>query len=211
MIKGLVFFLMGGFAIFQSHEASTQRRNLEPLFVKPPDFLEHAVFGYREVAAHTMWIRTIQDLDYCEKKSHKKTAGCLNQWAFHMMDKATDLLPNYRSIYSLGTVYLSIILDDQEGSGRLYEKAIANFPHDWHLSYKAAYYYIYERPNELKAAQLLKNAGLHGAPKWVFSLASRLYTKAGKAELGEAMAENLEKEGYDPEIVKKVRQRIKHP
>ena len=211
MWKWFVLSLALLIIFFSRQDTVNKNVKLEPLFINPPEQLEHTVFGYKEVAAHSLWVRVIQDLDYCENAERKKMKGCKGRWAFHMLDKITDLLPNYRSVYSLGGIVLTIVVGDTAGAGILFEKALKNFPEDWQLAYKAAYYYMYEDRQPLKAARLLQKAGLYGGPKWVFLLASRLYTESGRSQLGESMAQILEKQGYSSEIVKKVRERAKQP
>ena len=41
------------------------------IYVAPPRYVQHMVFGYNESVAGSFWLRTIQDLAVCEKRHHQ--------------------------------------------------------------------------------------------------------------------------------------------
>lgn len=45
---------------------------LKQVPIYPLPFIEHLSLGYSENLADSMWIRAIQDFNYCEKKAEKK-------------------------------------------------------------------------------------------------------------------------------------------
>lgn len=140
--------------------------------------------------------------------SQQPEAQCRLGWVFNMIDTITDLAPKFELVYSLGATVLSIVVDDREGARLIFEKGIRQFPDDWSLSYRAAYHYLYEIKEPRRAAELLEHAGRKGAPPWVFSLAARLYTDLGRAELGITILEDALKRDYKGHGVDKIKQRL---
>ena len=175
--------------------------------VTPPLALEHFHFGFRLPMADLLWLRTLQDFDYCEQPIAKNV--CRGQgWLFQTLDLATQLDPKFRMAYSAGGVALSIMVSDIQGASRLFEKGVAAFPTDWVFAYKAAYHALYEEKNTLKAAELMKKAAEHGAPDWVFALSGRLYTEAGRRELAERVLSEMKALGLDEKVQERLRQKI---
>ncbi|MCB9026090.1 MAG: hypothetical protein H6625_07225 [Bdellovibrionaceae bacterium] len=182
------------------------------LYIPPPENINLMTFGYHENFADSLWLRWLQNPEDCGKEKiprlvfekeyegykskHKdlykldlgfdrnKRKVCDKGWSFLMLDAISNLAPKFRYVYLIGTSILSVIVDDHEGAAIIYEKALKQFPQDWKLYYGAAYHYMYELDDTSKAAEYLRKAGNYGAPSWVFSLASKLYTKSGQAFLG---------------------------
>lgn len=175
--------------------------------VAPPALMSHFNFGFALPFADLLWIRSMQDLDYCEKKSAQNR--CLGHtWLSQLLDLSTELDPKYHIVYSAGATALSVIISDVQGASRLFEKGTKNFPKDWRIHYKAAYHALYEEKNQIKAAELMKTAAQVGAPDWVFSLAGRLYTDAGQRELAEQVLLEIQALGVDEKIQERLRQKI---
>lgn len=197
-----LFFLFGSH-IFRVQNLSQARRDL----IAPPPQIERLSFGFQESIADTMWIRTIQDLDYCNQPASEKT--CRGQsWLFQMLDAITNLSPQFRYAYYMGGLALSVIITDVEGGSRLFEKGAAAFPNDWRLNYSAAYHFIYEAHDPAKAAKYLAQAGRHGAPPWVLALATRLQVDAGNPELAEALLQEAIASKQDPRLIERMREKL---
>jgi hypothetical protein len=110
--------------------------------------------------------------------------------------------------FSAGTLALSIIVSDIPGASLLFDKAVVHFPHDWPILYRAGYHAVFEENDYEKGARLVEQAARHGAPEWTFSLAARLYAKAGRKELIEGLLHFLEAEGVvDSQVLEVVRSR----
>jgi hypothetical protein len=194
----------------------------------PPEYVEYFAFGFRESMADSFWLRWVQDSDTCMTyaSSQKLTEShigeenkwsreirhknCDNSWGFMMLDSVSRLAPKFKMVYLAGAPTLSILVEDFKGASAIYERGLKEYPQDWQLLYRASYHYQYDRKDLPRAAELLRRAGEHGAPEWVKSLASRLYSAAGKVELGIATLEEYRKT-IDPEnteALKKVDERI---
>lgn len=158
-----------------------KQKNVREL-VALPRGIEHFTWGHKDALADFGWVRVIQDFDYCEAKdSNKECRG--NGWLAQMLDVITELAPDFRAPYSQGGVALSILISDRKGATHIFEKGVSRISNDWVLDYKAAYHFLYEENAPERAALLMERAAKNGAPVWVYALASRLYSKAGKAEL----------------------------
>jgi hypothetical protein len=129
-------------------------------------------------------------------------------WVYHMLDAVTELAPHFRIPYIHGGTMLSVVLADKEGARLLYDRALVNFPNDWKLEYQAAYHYLYELHEPLKASELLVAAGKNGAQRWVFSLAARLMSEEGKDLLGKSMLESVIEANPDASFTPRLQQRL---
>lgn len=174
----------------------------------PPVDIQYFTFGHKEILADLFWIRSIQDFNYCEKKIAEQICKG-NSWLYQMLNVITDLSPYFRMAYSAGAMALTVIISDISGASKFFDKAVAHYPDDWVILYKAAYHAIYEEKDNAKAADLMQRAAQNGSPDWVFALAGRLYSEAGRLEMAERLAQELEKAGGDPQVVKAIRERVK--
>lgn len=143
------------------------------------------------------------------KNTPRQKKDCIKGWAFTMMDAATNLSPRFSAPYLYGATALSVIMEDYDGAKVMFDKGVKNRPHDWSILYRAAYHYLFDRRELSTAADLLNRAGNEGAPLWVKSLASRLYTQAGQAELGLSLLQQHLKEIDNPVAIKEIKERIR--
>ena len=176
----------------------------------PPKTLQYFTFGYNEIVADALWLRTIQDFDYCETRPvgvyNPKFFKCTNGWVYQMIDTVTELAPRFRIPYISGGLLLNVVVNDIPGASKIFDKAVLQFPTDWSILYNAAFQALSEEKNEAKAAALLRSAGLYGAPAWTISLAARLHQKAGQLEFARsvlAQAISTETEDYRIQFLKK--------
>lgn len=214
-MKGRLFLFLFGLILvmglglsryaLQVSGGKTQRELLSP----PKDII-YFTAGHRDLLADLLWIRAIQDFDYCEKKINKQLCTN-NSWLYQVLDVITDLSPQFRMAYSAGAMALTIVISDIEGASKFFDKAVAHFPKDWIILYHAAYHAIYEEKNNEKAAKLVEGAAQNGAPDWVYSLSARLYSSAGKKDLAQGLILQLESSGGDPRMIEKLKERMQAP
>ena len=171
-----------------------------------------------------MWLRWIQDNDVCQTyattlnpKPLKSNVGefanprhkfCDNSWSFKMLDAITTVAPRFKMPYLAGAITLSVLVEDYEGAKIIFDRAIARFPDDWQLLYRASYHYLYDRQDLPRAAELMIQAQKAGAPAWLALLSARLYSKAGQIEVGLATLENFRKSLTDEKDIKNVEVKI---
>lgn len=162
-----------------------------------PKNMKMFALGYNEIVADSLWLRTIQDFDYCERRPEgsvdPNAFRCDRGWVFHMIDAITELAPNFRQPYISGALMLSILVNDIHGASEIFDKAVRQFPSDGQILYNAAYQAMVEEHDDAKASRLLIESGKNGAPPWVFALAAKLQQKAGQLEFAKSiLSEALE-------------------
>ncbi len=176
-------------------------------FIAPPPKLEFFHFGYSETIADSLWLRAIQDLDFCEAQVKKNE--CIGKgWLFQILDAATTLSPLFKTPYEAGALALTIVISDYKGASRIFDKAVLAFPSDWKILYRASYHALYEEKDKQKAARLSVRAAQSGGPVWLYSLATRLYTEAGEKELGLRLYQDLKEQGEDPIVLARMREKL---
>lgn len=175
-------------------------------YLTPPE-LKHFTFGFSEVIADSIWLRALQDMDYCSDPISKKECQG-KSWLFRMLYQITELSPQFREPYAVGGLALTVLISDYAGASIIFDRGVAALPKDWTIAYRAAYHVLYEEKNNEKAARYLKQAGDHGAPKWVYSLAGRLATEAGQVEFTRVILEELKSRGESKELIEKIEKRL---
>lgn len=175
--------------------------------ISPPAGIEHFTFGHRDVTADVLWVRAIQDFDYCDHQIAKNL--CTGKgWLFRMLNTITDLSPKFRMPYATGAVALSVMVSDVDGAALIFDKGTVEFPNDWPILYRAAYHYLYEVKDKKKAADLFMRAGRNGAPVWVFSLAGGLYNESNERATAESVLAEMIKTEVDPAIIKRLEEKL---
>lgn len=202
-----LIFIVGSLS-WRPHSFLAQRA-----LIAPPPHIESFTFGHREVMADSLWIRTIQDFDYCEVKDEIDNTACKgNGWLYHMLDAVTNLSPRFRMPFATGGLALTVIISDYAGASKFFDKAVLAFPKDWHILYRASYHALYEEKDGPKAAKLLIQAAQNGGTQWMYSLASRLYTDNGQKELGLALYKDLKADpNMDRTILKRMAKKLGLP
>lgn len=176
-------------------------------FLAPPH-VQHFTFGHREQVADSLWLRSVQDFDYCEQEVAKQTCRSTG-WLFRMLDLITDLAPDFRMPYATGGLALTVLVNDFSGASRIFDKAVVRFPKDWPILSRAAYHALYEEKNKEKAARLLEQAAKAGGPSWYYMLAARLSSEEGDLAFLENLIAQLESESSpDPLLIKGLKDRL---
>lgn len=206
-IPGLVLgiFAIGLIALTSGQFGAATKIERKP--IAPPPYIERMSFGYQESIADIMWIRAIQDFDYCDQEIAAKV--CVNNsWLYKMLDTVTNLSPHFRTPYAAGALALTVIISDIDGATKIFDKGVKEFPNDWPILYRAAYHYLYEVKDKKRAAELLIQAGQNGAPPWVFSLAGRLYSDSGHLDLAQSLLAEMKRNNQDPVLIKRLEDKI---
>jgi hypothetical protein len=190
----------------------------------PPEHMELFTFGFADSMADSLWLRWIQDSDSCVtyksalpanpipaqegEFSNPRHKFCDNSWAFKMLDSITRLAPQFKMPYQAGAITLSVLVEDYEGAKVIFDRGVEAFPQDWQLLYRAAYHYLFDRHDLTHSAELMVRAEKAGAPSWLSLLAARLYSKAGRAEMGIHTLEEFRKSLTSQKDIDNVDKRI---
>ncbi len=189
---GLCILLGAAFVLSGSLIGSPgDTRESRPTLIPPKD-LKYFTLGYQDVFADVLWLRAIQDFDFCEDKKSQdpKSFHCDRGWVYHMVDAITDLSPLFRQPYLTGALMLTVLVNDNPGSSAIFDKAVAQFPRDPQILFAASYQALIEEKNEAKASRLLVEAGKNGSPPWVFALAAKLQMRSGRLQMARQILED---------------------
>ncbi len=177
-------------------------------FISPPKGIEHFAVGMRPQMADLIWIRSIQDFDYCEKSEHSKKCKD-NDWLYRMLKAVVTLDPKYYSAYASGALALSVLVSDYEGATEIYNMGIKEFPDDWVLLYRAGYHFLFEVNDFEKASQLYSRVSDLGGPFWAVNLGKRLNTKEGKLEVGRKVLQHMIRAEMPPQFAERLSEKLK--
>ncbi|MDE0119769.1 MAG: hypothetical protein OXM55_07165 [Bdellovibrionales bacterium] len=173
-----------------------KERERKPLYFAPPNVLQHFSLGYRDFLADLLWLRFIQDADFCSfKKGRPVYKGdvktCELGWSYNMVDAITELAPRFKTPYTLSSVILSVFTGDKKGAERILLKGLKHFPNDWRINFYAAYLYTVDIKNPELAARYAYQSAKNGGPYWLYSLSAKKYGEANQLLLGETILKNL--------------------
>lgn len=176
-----------------------------------PDILKNFTFGSSPQISDAFWLRFIQEVDaYNEGKIAEphQCYGLKFSWHYQLLNLIFEMDKTFYQPFSLGPLMLSVTINDIQGASILFDKSVINYPHDWRILYRASYQALFEEENKNKAAELLYQSGKWGAPPWVYSLASRLYTEIGKKELAAGIYNELIQNNPDDPIAKRIKAKM---
>lgn len=199
-ISALFFFI----TLFISKPQEKKRSEYIPL----PLAIKNMTAGFNYSIADSLWLRAIQDFDYCEQKINEMECKS-KSWLFQTLNLATEVDPPFESeMYRVGGLALSVIISDYEGAGIIFDKAVAQYPTSWEIAYTAAYHALYDRKDRVKAARLYDRAGRYGAPEWVSVLAGRLAADNGELAYSKRILEGMIAANKDEKIIKRLKDKI---
>lgn len=177
-------------------------------YIPPPLAVKNLVVGMQYAFADSLWLRAVQDFDYCEQKTNEHECKS-KSWLFQTLNLATEVDPVFEpTMYRSGGLALSVIISDYEGASVIFDKAVAQYPDDWNIAYAAAYHALYDLKDKMKAARLYEQAAKHGAPTWVYTLAGRLAVDEGEIEYSRKILEEMIATNKDEVIINRLKQKI---
>ena len=208
-----LFFTSSLVAFFPHSRWEEQEK--QPIYFAPPELIKHFSFGFSDLYADILWMRLIQDIDFCSSKKGipiydgKTKYQCEKGWSFKMTEAITELAPRFLSPYEISGSIMSIIMGDKSGAKKIYDKAIKNFPNNWKIHFSAGYHYLIELKEEEKAAQLLIKSADLGGPHWLYALAAKTYGKLGQLLLSREILISAIKKDIRGEYKKALEFRLK--
>lgn len=190
--------LVSALAIFFSGQ-HLQGYKVLSVKVAPPQELKYFHFGYRLSAADSIWLRLLQDFDYCEKKTSVQVGlvACERSWVFQNLLLIIELDPIFKMPYILGGVVLSVLVNDKSGASEIFRRGLKQYPDDWALAYRAGYHFMVEEQDSITAAKYFALAAENGGPSWLPSLVARLYEKGGEKEVAASILNDLLKQAEE--------------
>lgn len=175
------------------------------------EYTEYMSFGFHTQIADMFWIRFLQELDAYNQLVIAEPHLCpdkTSSWHFHIMNVAFGLDSKFYELFLYAPLLISVTIGDSKGASVLFDKAVANYPDDWRILYRAAYQAQIEEKNMQKAADLFYRAGKNGAPRWVMSLAGGIYNETGHRQLAVQIYTELIKDSKDQEAATRLRAKL---
>lgn len=188
----ILFFSLFGIVFF----GSLKELERKPLYFAPPNVLQYFSLGYRDFLANLLWLRFIQDADFCSFEKGKPVykgdrKHCELGWSYHMVDAISELAPRFKTPYTLSSIILSVFTGDQKGAEQILLKGLKHFPQDWRINFYAAYLYAVDIKKPELAARYAYQSAKNGGPYWLYSLAAKQYGESQHLLLGETILKNL--------------------
>jgi len=174
--------------------------DIKKSYIAPPKLIEHFNGGFKIQVADSLWIRAIQDFDFCSEvkpNSEQTLKGqppeCIGKsWLFNVFDVATTLDPHFdAAVYQTGGLALTVIISDYAGASVIFDRGTRLYPTNWQLLYTAAYHAHIEEKNKAKAARLYLAAADNGAPGWIKLMAGRLAGEGGDMDYAEQILQTM--------------------
>lgn len=174
----------------------------------PQPAIQHFSVGFKIQIADTLWLRALENFDYCEQKINQ--TECKGKaWLFQTLDLATELDPVFENgMYRMGGLALSVIISDIEGATSFFNKGVRQHPNYWPLLYAAAFHAHFEEKNKKKASDLYFRAAQNGAPEWIQVMAGRLAAEEGESEFAEKILQTMIESNQDPKYIQRLRDKI---
>lgn len=186
----------------------------KPIYFAPPKLIMHFSFGFSEIYADLLWLRLIQDIDFCNTEKGipiydgQRKYQCEKGWSYKMVDALTELAPRFLKPYEVGGSIMSVIMGDKEGAKRIYDKGVKRFPKEWRLHFSAGYHYLVELKDKKRAAELLIKSADHGGPQWLYGLAAQQYGAMGEYFLAKKVLQDFLKRDKGGEYRKTILRRL---
>lgn len=159
--------------------------------------------GFEGLIADWYWMQSLQ---YIGDKIVKSQADInlenlqpLNpRLLYPLLDTATDLDPQFLTVYSYGAIVLPAINPEQ--AIRIAEKGIANNPSEWRLYQHLGYIHWRLRNYEKAAEVYAEGAKIEGVPPFMKMMAAQMKSQGGSRETARVMYQQMFEDAQDSQI-----------
>lgn len=162
--------------------------------------LKGFALGFEGLIADWYWMQSLQYIGDKVTKSegdiNLENLQPLNpRLLYPLLDNATDLDPQFMTVYSYGAVVLPAINHDQ--AIKITEKGIANNPRDWRLYQHLGYIYWRLQDYEKAAEVYAEGAKIEGAPAFLQLMTAQMKNQGGSRETARAIYEQMFNDAQD--------------
>lgn len=148
--------------------------------------LKVADLGFTSLVADIMWLRGIQY--YGEHRAGDRRYPL----AEHIFSSITDLDPEFIGAYRFGAIVLSEDAGTPAGAIDLLRKGLGPNPDHWELPFDLGFTYFIVLNDYARAAHYFRFASsMEGSPEIARRFTAFAYRKAGKADLAEALWDEI--------------------
>jgi tetratricopeptide (TPR) repeat protein len=165
--------------------------------------LKNYSLGFNGLLADLYWMQALQYIGNKALKSKEKVdienLRPLNpRLLYPLLDNATDLDPQFTTVYSYGAVVLPAI--EPEQAIKFTEKGIRDNPGEWRLYQHLGFIY-WKTGNYEKAAEAYgEGAKLPGAPEWMRLMSARLKGEGGNRATARELYRQMLNEAENAEV-----------
>lgn len=192
---------------FDREEA--RRKRWEPDIVALPraEVLKPLVLGFDAVVADLYWVGAVHY--FGERKNQRVCYGELANY----IKLVNALAPDFKSAYRFGGMAIPCNRGDRwlnvEQACDVLERGLERFPDEWFFRLMLAYDYAAYLGRFREAGDQLRRAALQpGAPKYLASLATRMYATQGDLEGATLIAQEILRNTRDDEVREAMERRI---
>ena len=147
-------------------------------WMPPPEYLKMMSFGYDQVAADLLWLKSLQLLG-ANNLTEKEY-----EWLYQALNAITTLDPQYAYAYQTGAIILSELAHRVDLSNKLLEKGLKHLSSNWQIPFYLGYNHFFFLQNYRQAADYMAMASiLPGHPSYLTNVATRLYAEVGQVEV----------------------------
>lgn len=158
----LVCIALAGFLQFK-YDSRTDYFAEKSVFVALPSgqTLKILSFGFQDLTADMLYIWAIQ---FYSTYHYNNRFDYLEQ----VFNTITDLAPNYREVYIVGSWIMALEAEDIEMTLRLLDKGSRNMKNEWIFDYESAFYCYKNLKDYPRAVNYLKKAASRpGSPSFI--------------------------------------------
>jgi hypothetical protein len=189
---GVVIF-GGALRVSSPRDSATQREASESFYLPRIEFVDLVSLGYRDVAAHIFWFRTINYFGSHYQSDRRYT------WLGHMCEIVTSLNPRTPHTYRFCANMLAWEAGQIDKSEQILTKAMGHLPSDWIFPYLRGFQRLYFRKDPVAASHdFAQAAKLPGAPWLVGRLAAKTMMTSGSDQDARVFLRELLKTETDP-------------
>jgi tetratricopeptide (TPR) repeat protein len=165
--------------------------------------LKNYSLGANGLLADLYWMRALQYIGDKAVKSKEKVdmenLRPLNpRLLYPLLDNATDLDPQFMTVYSYGAIVLPAI--DSEQAIKFTEKGIRDNPGEWKLYQHLGFIYWKIGDYEKAAEVYGKGAKIEGAPAWLNLMSARLKAEGGSRATSREIYRQMLNEAQDQQV-----------
>jgi hypothetical protein len=184
---------------FDRESARLKRWEPDLVALPKPEIIKPLVLGFDAVAADLYWVGGVHYFG-----DVKNQRVCFRELA-NYVDLVNYLAPDFKSAYRFGGMAIPCNRGDRwvniEQACRILENGLRRFPDEWFFRLMLAYNYSSYLHRYRDAGDQLKLAALEpGAPRYMASLATRMYATEGDLDGASLIAREILRNTRDDEL-----------
>lgn len=204
IVVALVLLVGGREAADQSRGLRSELEMNDVAYLPTTDALRLISFGYDDVTADLLWLRTVTYYGAWRHGEH----GI--DYFRELTNRVVELDPQFVDAYRFGSMVLADDLDQFDEAVALLEKGMENVPGNWQLPFDVGFLEYTIRLDDAAAARwFLRAAEMPGAPEMTRRFAAFVSSRAGDLEKSYVLWRYVSETSENPDMRKKAEQYMK--